>query len=71
MGDKLLYGQAQNGINLDLQVKFAIEGQGQSPQKIIGIFTKVFCVSRPNLVILAWTVDELSCGQASDWYTHT
>ena len=24
-----------------------------------------------NLVILAWTADELWCGQASDWYTHT
>ena len=31
----------------------------------------MFCVSHPNLVILAWTADELSCGQASDWYTHT
>ena len=31
----------------------------------------MFCVSNPNLVILAWTADELSCGQASDWYTHT
>ena len=29
-GDKLLYGQAQNRINLDLQVEFDIEDQGQS-----------------------------------------
>ena len=31
----------------------------------------MFCFSEPNLVILAWTGDELSCGQASDWHTHT
>ena len=31
--DKLLYRQAQNGINLDLQVKFDLEGQGQSTPK--------------------------------------
>ena len=26
----------------------------------IGILTKVFCISGPNLVIIAWTGDELS-----------
>ena len=31
----------------------------------------MFCISDPNLVMLASTADELSCGQASDWYTHT
>ena len=31
----------------------------------------MFCISGPNLVILAWMSDELSCGQARDWYTHT
>ena len=31
----------------------------------------MFCTYVSNLVILAWTADELSCGQASDWYTHT
>ena len=30
-----------------------------------------FCISGPNLVILAWMSDALSCGQARDWYTHT
>ena len=30
----------------------------------------MFCTYVLNLVILAWTADELSCGQASDWYTH-
>ena len=27
--------------------------------KTIGILTKVFCTSGPNLVVLAWTGDEL------------
>ena len=51
-GDKLLYGQAQNGINLDLQVKFDIEDQGQSTPKTIGFLTVLRCISGPNLVIL-------------------
>ena len=32
----------------------------------IGILTKVFCTSGPNLVVLAWTGYELSCGQAQN-----
>ena len=32
-GDELLRGQAQNEVNLDFEVKFDLEGQGQSPQK--------------------------------------
>ena len=32
--------------------------------KTIGILTKVFSTSAPNLVARAWTGDELSCGQA-------
>ena len=36
-------------------VKFDLEGQGQSLPKTIGILTKVFCTSGPNLVILALT----------------
>ena len=51
-GDKLLYGQAQNGINLDLQVKFDIEDQSQSTPKTIGFLTVLRCISGPNLVIL-------------------
>ena len=68
--EKLSCGQAKNEVKFDFQVKFDLEGEGRSPPKIISILTKVFCVSHPNLVILAWTA-ELSCGQASDWYTHT
>ena len=34
---------AQNGVNLAFQVKFDLEGQGQSPPKTIGTLTKLFC----------------------------
>ena len=53
IGDESWHGQAQNGVNFDLEVKFDLEGQGQSPPKIIGILTKVFYTYDPNLVILA------------------
>ena len=55
------------------EVKFDLEVQGQLPLKTIGILTKVFCSSGPNLVILAWTGDKLSRGQASGYrtYRHT
>ena len=62
-GDELWVGQAQNGVNFDFEVKFDLEGQGQSPPKTIGILTKVFYTYGSNLVILAWTGDELSRGQ--------
>ena len=53
-----------------IEVRFDLEGQGQSPPKTIGILTKVFYTCGPNLVILAWTDDELSRGQASAYPTH-
>ena len=71
-GDELSRGQAQNGVNFDFEVIFDLEGQGQSPPKTIGNLTKVFYTYGPNLVILAWTGDELSCGQSwwrTDWRT--
>ena len=46
---------------------FDPEGQGQLLPKTIGILTKVFCTSGPKLVILAWTGDDLWCGQAQNW----
>ena len=51
--DKLLWGQARNGVNFDFEVEFDLEGQSQSPPKAIGILTKVFYTCDPNLVILA------------------
>ena len=62
--------QAQNEVKFYFQVKFDLEGHGRSSPKTIGTQTKVFCISGPNLVILACMSDELSCGQASDWHTH-
>ena len=69
MGGELWCGQVQNGVNLDFQVKFDLEGHGRSVHKTIGTLTKVFCIFGPNLAILAWTGPELSRGQASDWHT--
>ena len=63
-------GQAQNCVNFDFQVKFDLEGQGQSTLKTIGILIKLFCMSGSNLVILAKTSDKLSRGHARDWRPH-
>ena len=38
----------------------------QSTHETIGILTKLFCSSGQNLVVLAWTGDELSHGQAQN-----
>ena len=59
IGGELWHTQTQNGGNFDFGVQFDLEGQGQSPPKTIGILTKVFYTYCPNLVILAWTGDEL------------
>ena len=69
MGGELCCGQAQNGVNLDFQVKFDLEGQGRSVHITIGTLTKVFGIFGPNLVILAWTGPQSSRGQASNWHT--
>ena len=62
ISDEWWVGKAQNGVNFDFEVKFDLEGQGQSPPKTIGILTKVFYTYGPNLMILAWTGDELLRG---------
>ena len=69
-GDELSRGQAQNGVKFDFEVEFDFKGQDQSPPKTIGILTKVFYIYGPNLVILAWTGEELSRGQARGYRTH-
>ena len=69
-GDELSCRQAQNGVTFVFEVKFDLEDQGQSPPKTIGILTKVFYTYGPNLMILAWTGDELLRGQASAYRTH-
>ena len=50
----------------DFENKFNLTCQAQSTHKTIGILTKVFCTSGPNFVVLAWTGDELSHGQAQN-----
>ena len=70
IGAEWWHGQAQNMAIFYFEVKFDLEVQGQLPPKTIGILTKVFCSSSLNLVILAWTGDKLSRGQASDYRTH-
>ena len=74
MGDELSRGQAHNGVNFDVEVKFDLERQGQSTpppppppkkkkktkKKTVGILNKVFYTYGPNLLILAWMGDELS-----------
>ena len=65
IGGELWHAKNQNGVNFDFGVQFDLEGQGQSPPQTIGILIKVFYTYCPNLVILAWTGDELSRGQAS------
>ena len=67
----LWHGQAQNGVNFYFQVQFDLEDDRQSAHKTTGISNNVFYISDRNLVILAWTVDELSHGRAHDWRTHT
>ena len=50
----------------DFENKLNLTCQAQSTPKTIGILTKVFCTSGPNLVVLAWTGDELSHRQAQN-----
>ena len=50
----------------DFENKLNLTCQAQSTPKTIGILTKVFCTSGPNLVVLARTGDELSHGQAQN-----
>ena len=49
MGGELWCGQAQNGENLDFQVKFDLEDKGRSVHKTKGTLTKVFCIFGQNL----------------------
>ena len=49
-------------------IKF--DKSSQSPQETLRILTKVFYTDGPNLVIPAWTGDELSRRQAREYHTH-
>ena len=51
----------------DFEIQLNLPYQAQSTPTITRIVTKVFCTSGPNLLILAWTGDELSRGQGQNW----
>ena len=73
IGGELWGGQAQNWVNFEFQVEFDLEGQGQSTSNTVFTLTEVFCISDPNLIILAWAgVGELSRarGRHADTRTH-
>ena len=55
-----------NANKQDFENKFNLTCQAQSTPKTIVILTKVFCTSGLNFVVLAWTGDELSHGQAQN-----
>ena len=57
------------GRKTGFKIENEIEDQDQSIPKLIGILTQVFCTFGPNLVILAWIGDELSCRQAQNGVT--
>ena len=48
IGSKLWHAQAQNGVIFYFGVQFDLEGHDQSPNKTIGLSTKVFYISGPN-----------------------
>ena len=57
------------GRKTGFKIENEIEDRDKSIPKFIGILTQVFCTFGPNLVILAWTGDELSCRQAQNGVT--
>ena len=62
-----IFQRRKNDANKqDFENKLNLTFQAQSNPKTIGIVTKVFCTSGRNLVVLAWTGDELSHGQAQN-----
>ena len=67
IGGELWHAQAKNGVNFDFGAQFDLEDHNQSSHETIGLVTKVFYISGPNLVILALTVDELSRGLLYLW----
>ena len=57
------------GRKTGFKIENEIEDQDQLIPKLIRILTQEFCTFGPNLVVLAWTGDELSCQQAQNWVT--
>ena len=62
-----IFQRRKSGANKqDFENKFNLTCQAQSTPNTIRILIKVFCTSGPNLVVLAWTGDELSHGEAQN-----
>ena len=55
-----------DAIKQDFENRLNLTCEAQSILKTIGILTKLFCTSGPNLVVLAWMGNELWCGQAQN-----
>ena len=54
------------GRKMCFKIENETEDQNQSSPKLTGILIVLRCIFGPNLVILAWTTDELWCGQAQN-----
>ena len=80
-GELWWHGHYTKCVNVAFQDKFDLEGQGHPPpppppkkkkKKKGGNLTKLFCIFfLPNVVVLAWAVDDLSRGQPRGWRTQT
>ena len=56
------YFKDAKAMQINMQINLTC--QAQSTPKTVRILTKVFSTSGPNFMVLAWTGDELSHGQA-------
>ena len=62
-GSQIFQRRKSDANKQDFENKLNLTCQAQATHKTKGIITKVFCTSGPNLVVLAWTNDELLRGQ--------
>ena len=51
---------------MGIKIENKSEDQNQSSPKLTRILTVLRCIFGPNVVILAWTADELWCEQAQN-----
>ena len=63
---QIVQTRKSNANKQDFEIKLNLSYRARSTSKITGSFSKVFCTFGPNLVILAWTGDELSHGKAQN-----
>ena len=63
---KIFQRRKSDANKQDFENKLNLTCEVQTNPKTIRILTKVFYTSCPNLVVLGWTGDELSQGQAQN-----